>query len=127
MNAEQRRRLSRAFAQAQTTEEDTRIAIADHERELAVADPNFQPRKVAMLREQLAHLRTRLVEAQDRVDELRREVREANLPPDEPPQATAFAAIKARDSKPTVWGTGGDISEVRREWDAPIQPKRNPR
>jgi hypothetical protein len=109
--------LRARYQQAIVTEEDWGRNLADHKRELAACDEDFQPLKVAMLRGLIVEAEAELRKAGDLVDQLRREIRAANLPPaPPPPSGDAVADMLSRDRVPKQWGTGGHISERDREW-----------
>jgi hypothetical protein len=120
VNKQEQMRLRRAHDNAILREEDLRVSINDWKRELASADPDYQPRKVALLTAQLEDLKGQLKEVQEEADKLRVQIRELGIPEAEPVHpGGAAAAIIERDKRPTQWNQGGDIRDRDSAWEAP--------
>jgi hypothetical protein len=120
MTKQEQMRIRRAHDNAVLREEDLRVSISDWKRELASADPDFQPRKVELLTAQLEDMKQQLREVQEEADKLRVQIREMGIPEAEPVHpGGAAAAIIERDKRPTQWNQGGDIRDRDSAWDAP--------
>jgi len=119
----ERKRLRRAYDQACVHEQDLRVALKDWERELASTDPDFEPKRHALLKGQLEELKEQLAQTQREMDELHLQIRKHGVAESEPVHpGGAVAAVLARDRKPTRWGTGGDIRERDADWQSPELP-----
>jgi hypothetical protein len=128
MTKEQKRRLANKFAQAQITEEDLKLSIADWKAELEAADPHYESLKRDLLTRQLEDLKAQLKEAQAKTDELRARCREMDVPQPEPMHpGGGVAAMLERDQKPKKWDTGGTIDSRDSEWASPEVPGSNRR
>jgi len=119
----ERKRLRRAYDQMVVLEEDLRVNIGDFAKELEGTDPDFEPKRHALLKGQLADLKERLRETQLEVDALRLLVRAHDVPEAEPVHpGGAVAALLERDRKPTKWDQGGPIGDRDASWESPEVP-----
>jgi len=119
----ERKRLRRAYDQMVVLEEDLRVNIGDFAKELEGTDPDFEPKRHALLKGQLADLKERLRETQLEVDALHVQIRAHDVAESEPVHpGGAVAALLERDRRPVRWGTGGDIRERDADWQSPEVP-----
>jgi len=122
MNEQEKRRLRRQYDQAVTHEEDLRVGLKDWQKELDQADRDFEPRRVELLTAEIADLKEQLRQAQELVDELRRAIREHDVPEAEVAYPDAVSAVLARDKRPVKWNTGGPIGDRDAGWESPEVP-----